>query len=184
MQKHNRPHRGNLGRFGHGRSGPPFSQYSPAQPSPVPDRVLRAISRQVIDHRGPEFQKLGGEVLEGCQAVFETRLPVVSKQECHGQVAGKLRLFRRDHISGRGDATIIASPTVRWDTYGSLNPINLKPLAGSPLDHGSSKIGQRHRDGPDCSTKVSLSSRSSKAANTLFACHGGKLNAKCSSKLR
>jgi alanine-glyoxylate transaminase / serine-glyoxylate transaminase / serine-pyruvate transaminase len=46
-------------------------------PSPVPDRVLRAMSQQVIDHRGPEFAKLGKEVLKGCQAVFQTRGHVV-----------------------------------------------------------------------------------------------------------
>jgi alanine-glyoxylate transaminase / serine-glyoxylate transaminase / serine-pyruvate transaminase len=46
-------------------------------PSPVPERILRAISRQVIDHRGPEFQRLGREVLEGCRAVFKTSGPVV-----------------------------------------------------------------------------------------------------------
>jgi alanine-glyoxylate transaminase/serine-glyoxylate transaminase/serine-pyruvate transaminase len=46
-------------------------------PSPVPERVLRAISRQVIDHRGPEFQRLGREVLENCRAVFKTSGPVV-----------------------------------------------------------------------------------------------------------
>jgi alanine-glyoxylate transaminase / serine-glyoxylate transaminase / serine-pyruvate transaminase len=46
-------------------------------PSPVPDRVLRAIGRQVIDHRGPEFQRLGHEVLEGCRAIFQTSGPVV-----------------------------------------------------------------------------------------------------------
>jgi alanine-glyoxylate transaminase/serine-glyoxylate transaminase/serine-pyruvate transaminase len=46
-------------------------------PSPVPERVLRAMNRQVIDHRGPDFQKLGREVLAGCQAVFQTKNPVV-----------------------------------------------------------------------------------------------------------
>ncbi|MFC3690592.1 pyridoxal-phosphate-dependent aminotransferase family protein [Chenggangzhangella methanolivorans] len=46
-------------------------------PSPVPERVLRAMNRQVIDHRGPDFQKLGREVLAGCQAVFQTKSPVV-----------------------------------------------------------------------------------------------------------
>jgi alanine-glyoxylate transaminase/serine-glyoxylate transaminase/serine-pyruvate transaminase len=46
-------------------------------PSPVPERVLRAISRQVIDHRGPEFKKLGREVLEGCRTIFKTSGPVV-----------------------------------------------------------------------------------------------------------
>ena len=46
-------------------------------PSPVPDRILQAISRQVIDHRGPEFKRLGQEVLEGCRSVFKTSGPVV-----------------------------------------------------------------------------------------------------------
>jgi alanine-glyoxylate transaminase/serine-glyoxylate transaminase/serine-pyruvate transaminase len=41
-------------------------------PSPVPDRVLRAIASPVIDHRGPEFARLGREVLDGCQRVFQT----------------------------------------------------------------------------------------------------------------
>jgi len=46
-------------------------------PTNVPDRVLRAIDRATIDHRGPEFGALGREVLAGMQAVFKTRSPVV-----------------------------------------------------------------------------------------------------------
>ncbi len=46
-------------------------------PTNVPDRVLRAIDRPTIDHRGPEFQRLGQEVLEGLKAVFQTRQPVI-----------------------------------------------------------------------------------------------------------
>jgi alanine-glyoxylate transaminase/serine-glyoxylate transaminase/serine-pyruvate transaminase len=46
-------------------------------PSPVPERVLRAIDRQVIDHRGPDFQKLGHEVLEAIKPVFGTSGPVI-----------------------------------------------------------------------------------------------------------
>ena len=46
-------------------------------PTNVPDRVLRAIDRPTIDHRGPEFQVLGKEVLEGMKRVFRTRHPVV-----------------------------------------------------------------------------------------------------------
>ena len=46
-------------------------------PTNVPDRVLRAIDRPTIDHRGPEFQKLGKEVLEGIKRVFKTRNPVI-----------------------------------------------------------------------------------------------------------
>ncbi len=46
-------------------------------PSPVPDRILRAISYPTIDHRGPEFGALGLKVLEGIQRIFQTRHPVV-----------------------------------------------------------------------------------------------------------
>ncbi|MBA4783921.1 MAG: aminotransferase class V-fold PLP-dependent enzyme [Rhizobiales bacterium] len=42
-------------------------------PSSAPDRVLRAISMQTIDHRGPDFGKVGGKALEGLKRVFNTR---------------------------------------------------------------------------------------------------------------
>ena len=46
-------------------------------PSPVPERILRAMHKQVIDHRGPEFAKLGKQVLEGCKTIFQTSQPVI-----------------------------------------------------------------------------------------------------------
>jgi len=46
-------------------------------PTNVPDRVLRAMHSAVIDHRGPEFAKLGSEVLENLRPVFQTAGPVV-----------------------------------------------------------------------------------------------------------
>ena len=46
-------------------------------PTNVPDRVLRAIDRPTIDHRGPEFAQLGRSILDRIGAVFETREPVV-----------------------------------------------------------------------------------------------------------
>ncbi len=46
-------------------------------PSPVPDRILRAMSLPTIDHRGPEFGVLGLNVLAGIQQVFKTQHPVV-----------------------------------------------------------------------------------------------------------
>ena len=46
-------------------------------PSPVPERILRAIDRQVIDHRGPDFQKLGHEVLADIRPIFGTTQPVI-----------------------------------------------------------------------------------------------------------
>ena len=41
-------------------------------PTPVPDRILRAIDRPTIDHRGSEFQRLGKRVLEGLKPIFKT----------------------------------------------------------------------------------------------------------------
>ena len=46
-------------------------------PSPVPDRILRAMSYPTIDHRGPEFGALGLKVLEGIRKIFKTTQPVV-----------------------------------------------------------------------------------------------------------
>src|SRR3954468_14983732 len=46
-------------------------------PSPVPDRILRAMDRPVIDHRGPEFAKLAKKALEGIKTIFKTTNPVI-----------------------------------------------------------------------------------------------------------
>lgn len=41
-------------------------------PSAVPDQILRAISGQTIDHRGPDFAKVGMRALEGIKTIFKT----------------------------------------------------------------------------------------------------------------
>jgi len=46
-------------------------------PSPVPSRILRAISYQTIDHRGPEFGEFGLKVLDGIKKIFKTEQPVI-----------------------------------------------------------------------------------------------------------
>jgi alanine-glyoxylate transaminase/serine-glyoxylate transaminase/serine-pyruvate transaminase len=46
-------------------------------PTNVPDRVLRALSKPTIDHRGPEFAELSLEVLAGLQRILQTSGPVV-----------------------------------------------------------------------------------------------------------
>jgi alanine-glyoxylate transaminase/serine-glyoxylate transaminase/serine-pyruvate transaminase len=46
-------------------------------PTNVPDRILRALSRPTIDHRGPEFARMAREVLEGLRRVIRTTGPVV-----------------------------------------------------------------------------------------------------------
>jgi alanine-glyoxylate transaminase/serine-glyoxylate transaminase/serine-pyruvate transaminase len=45
-------------------------------PTPVPDRILRAMDMPVLDHRGPEFQQLGQRVLAGMKTIFKTDGPV------------------------------------------------------------------------------------------------------------
>ncbi|CCE00985.1 alanine--glyoxylate aminotransferase family protein [Bradyrhizobium sp. STM 3809] len=46
-------------------------------PSPVPERVLRAMDMPVIDHRSAEFAELGKAVLSGSQKIFKTTGPVI-----------------------------------------------------------------------------------------------------------
>jgi alanine-glyoxylate transaminase/serine-glyoxylate transaminase/serine-pyruvate transaminase len=57
------------------RSGRHFLQIP--GPTNVPDRVLRAMDRPTIDHRGPEFARLAAGILEDLKPVFRTRGPVV-----------------------------------------------------------------------------------------------------------
>jgi alanine-glyoxylate transaminase/serine-glyoxylate transaminase/serine-pyruvate transaminase len=46
-------------------------------PTPLPDRVLRAMDTPIIDHRGPEFAKLAKTCLEGIKTIFKTTNPVI-----------------------------------------------------------------------------------------------------------
>jgi alanine-glyoxylate transaminase / serine-glyoxylate transaminase / serine-pyruvate transaminase len=46
-------------------------------PSPVPDRILRAMSLPTIDHRGPEFAVLGLKLMADMQKIFKTKHPVM-----------------------------------------------------------------------------------------------------------
>ena len=52
-------------------------QLSIPGPSPVPDRILRAMSMPTIDHRGPEFATLGFKVLADLKKIFKTEHPVI-----------------------------------------------------------------------------------------------------------
>ena len=57
------------------KAGPHFLQIP--GPSNIPGRVLRAIERPTMDHRGPSFQDLAVEVLEKIKPIFKTSQPVV-----------------------------------------------------------------------------------------------------------
>jgi alanine-glyoxylate transaminase / serine-glyoxylate transaminase / serine-pyruvate transaminase len=59
-------------------SGRPFLQIP--GPTLVPDRIVQAMSKAIIDHRGPEFAQLFSECLEGMKPIF-------------GTIAGKTMMF-------------------------------------------------------------------------------------------
>ncbi|MGZ4824654.1 MAG: pyridoxal-phosphate-dependent aminotransferase family protein [Terriglobales bacterium] len=46
-------------------------------PTNVPERIQRAMHAAVIDHRGPDFARLGHEVLEGMKSIFRNSGPVI-----------------------------------------------------------------------------------------------------------
>ena len=46
-------------------------------PSNVPDRILRAMDYPTIDHRGPDFAKIGAACLAGMKTIFKTDSHVV-----------------------------------------------------------------------------------------------------------
>jgi aspartate aminotransferase-like enzyme len=46
-------------------------------PTPLPDEVLQASARQMVNHRGPEFGRLLAELLDGLRQVFMTRASIL-----------------------------------------------------------------------------------------------------------
>jgi aspartate aminotransferase-like enzyme len=46
-------------------------------PTPLPERVIRSMSRPMIDHRGPEFAAILAEITAGAKRVFKTKHDLV-----------------------------------------------------------------------------------------------------------
>ena len=46
-------------------------------PTPVPDRIHRAMAQPILDHRGPTFQALAQRVLTSVKTIFKTKNPVI-----------------------------------------------------------------------------------------------------------
>jgi alanine-glyoxylate transaminase / serine-glyoxylate transaminase / serine-pyruvate transaminase len=46
-------------------------------PTPIPERIIAAMCRQMLDHRGPQFQELAHRVLSGIRTIFRTKGPVI-----------------------------------------------------------------------------------------------------------
>jgi aspartate aminotransferase-like enzyme len=42
-------------------------------PTPIPERLVRAMSKPMINHRGPEFKEILGEIVEGVKKIYRTK---------------------------------------------------------------------------------------------------------------
>ncbi|WP_316977963.1 pyridoxal-phosphate-dependent aminotransferase family protein [Shumkonia mesophila] len=46
-------------------------------PTNVPDRILHAMAKPTMDHRGPEFGRMARDILEGLKPIFKCAGPVI-----------------------------------------------------------------------------------------------------------
>ncbi len=118
-------------------------------PSPVPDRILRAMSLPTIDHRGPEFGALGKKVLGDIGKIFKTKQPVVI-YPASGTGAWEAALA---NVMSPGDEVLMyetghfASLWIKMATRLGLKPEVLQPgwapdAAGLPFTEFSFKINE------------------------------------------
>ena len=83
-------------------------------PSPVPDRILRAMSLPTIDHRGPEFGALGLKVLSQIRQIFQTQHPVVI-YPASGTGAAHFWRPSTGVMAPASDAGVGAAKCLLWD---------------------------------------------------------------------
>lgn len=85
-------------------------------PTPVPPRVLRALSKPMINHRGPEFKSLLKEVTEGLKEVFATKNDVLVLT---GSGTGGMEAAVANFISP-GDRVLVVSIGVFGDRFAAI----------------------------------------------------------------
>jgi aspartate aminotransferase-like enzyme len=85
-------------------------------PAPLPDRVLRAMARAMVDHRGPEFAELFAELSQGARRVFRTQREVLVLT-CSG--TGALESAVANLLSP-GEAVLSASCGMFGERFGDL----------------------------------------------------------------
>ena len=98
-------------------------------PSAVPERILAAISKQVIDHRGPAFAQLGSQVLRGMQSIFKTTQPVFI-YPCSGTGAWEAALV---NTVSAGDSVVMYETghfSTLWCELATRLGLNAELLAG------------------------------------------------------
>lgn len=100
-------------------------------PSAVPDRVLHAIARQTIDHRGPDFAALGHRALAGMKTVFRTTLGEVFIYPSSGTGAWEAAL---SNTLSPGDRIVVSETghfATLWHALGQRLGFRAELLPGS-----------------------------------------------------
>ena len=91
-------------------------------PSNVPDRILRAMDYPTIDHRGPDFAKIGAACLAGMKTIFKTKSHVVLAQTGHKV---KLIRFGQQGVSGAGKKPKTAKEKARRRSFKARHRRNI-----------------------------------------------------------
>src|ERR1035437_1355600 len=105
-------------------------------PTPLPERVLRAASRQMINHRGPEFAALLRDVEEGMRWALRTENDVLI-YPCSG--TGGLEAAVVNVVSPGEQALFCTMGSFgdRWADIGAAygaDVLRLSVPAGEPID--------------------------------------------------
>lgn len=85
-------------------------------PTPVPPSVLRAHSRPMMNHRGPEFKALQDEVISGLKQVFQTKNDVFLLT-CSGTGAMEAAIV---NVCSPGDLVLACSIGVFGDRFAKI----------------------------------------------------------------
>lgn len=85
-------------------------------PTPCPDDVLQAMSRQMIHHRSPAFVELLGRVTEGLKTIFETKNDIFCLS---ASGTGALEAMVANFLS-RGDRILVVSIGVFGDRFAAI----------------------------------------------------------------
>jgi aspartate aminotransferase-like enzyme len=85
-------------------------------PTPCPEEVLKAMSKQMINHRGPEFAKMFGDVGTKMQQIFQTKNDVLllTGSGTGGLEAAAVNMF------SPGDTVLSLACGVFGDRFGEI----------------------------------------------------------------
>ncbi len=105
-------------------------------PTPVPNDVLREMSREMINHRGPEFSKLIAEATELLKKVFKTN------NDCFILTASGTGAMEASVVNffSPGDKVVVGVCGVFGERYAQicsaygLNVVRIKPSLGKGIE--------------------------------------------------